>query len=644
MTDKTTELVTKLDVQPDLAGVSAFEESIKRAREEVKKLDAAIKKTNELRPASRYAPPVNNPKATAVAAGLSTGLGSNLVSRTSLAPLVNNAAKEVAKNAAQTAATGVNLALEDMRGRLTSSGRGLIPHSGTNWSGGHAGGVARPEDFRPYQSTKNPFDLNNFSGDPIPGKPGQTEKQRRKGKGFEMPDLIGAAGTVAGLAIGFNKLSESLDRIQSQEAQLARLPQTIGSSKDAFLELTAAASQVRSKGDAFINTYMNMATATEKLGLSQAETIKASQGMVSALQLGGGSKVAIDNAMYQMGQAFSSDRFGGDEFRSFMEAIGTMAPTVAKAFGTDVKGLREMSEKGKLTAEVMTKAFAKMADNNIALLNKQGWTWAQVTTVMGNDWDTFVATATKNEEWAHLMDWIAKNVIPVFKDAETAVAKFWAGTADESKASILVGVLGTLGAAFAALAVPVLAATWPFLAVGAALFILYELFQEFKAWMNGTGLTIFDNLFGSFDEFEKRYPTIVRALRALMEATGGATDSVNDAGADVKGKDGHPDVVKELANPFSLFGNAFGFVAENLNPLPFIEDILSMPQQLSELPMLPPALTRGGNQTTITNSGNTTITVATPEEAARVANARDASFADNQFGSLANIAEAAGAV
>ncbi|MDM4181568.1 hypothetical protein, partial [Klebsiella oxytoca] len=26
-----------------------------------------------------------------------------------------------------------------------------------------------------------------------------------------------------------------------------------------------------------------------------------------------------------MGQAFSSDRFGGDEFRSFMEAIGTMA-------------------------------------------------------------------------------------------------------------------------------------------------------------------------------------------------------------------------------------------------------------------------------------------------------------------------------
>ena len=449
-----------------------------------------------------------------------------------------------------------------------------------------------------------------------------------------------------------------MDRIQSQEAQLARLPQTIGSSKDAFLELTAAASQVRSKGDAFINTYMNMATATEKLGLSQAETIKASQGMVSSLQLGGGSKVAIDNAMYQMGQAFSSDRFGGDEFRSFMEAIGTMAPTVAKAFGTDVKGLRDMSEKGKLTAEIMTKAFAKMADNNIALLNKQGWTWAQVTTVMGNDWDTFVATATKNEEWAHLMDWIAKNVIPVFRNAETAVAKFWAGTADESKASILVGILGTLGAAFAALAVPVLAATWPFLAVGAAIFILYELFQEFQAWIHGTGLTIFDNLFGSFDEFEKKYPSIVKGLRALTGATSAATDAVNSAAGVKEGESlfsfkdvirGLP-VVGPLYNAITLPGDVGNLTGNNMNPLDGVEKFLSFfmgdDKQIVDPGALMPPGVKSSPQTNInnTNSNNTTITVATPEEAARVANARDASFADNQFGSLDNMAEAAGAV
>jgi tape measure domain-containing protein len=89
-----------------------------------------------------------------------------------------------------------------------------------------------------------------------------------------------------------------------------------------------------------------MATATQKLGKSQEETIRATQGLVGALQLGGGSAEAVNAALYQMGQAFSSDRFGGDEFRSFMEAIGTMAPEVAKAFGTDVKGCGQCQRPG----------------------------------------------------------------------------------------------------------------------------------------------------------------------------------------------------------------------------------------------------------------------------------------------------------
>lgn len=54
-----------------------------------------------------------------------------------------------------------------------------------------------------------------------------------------------------------------------------------------------------------------------------------------------------------------------------MEAIGTMAPEVAKAFGTDVKGLRAMSEAGKLTAETMIKAFEKMAASNADLLKNR---------------------------------------------------------------------------------------------------------------------------------------------------------------------------------------------------------------------------------------------------------------------------------
>lgn len=659
MTQETKELVTKVDVQPDLAGLLAFEAEIDRAIGKVNQLDAAIKRVHELKPATRYSPPVNNPGATAAAAGLSAGLGANLVNRGALAPIVRKASEDVAKNAANTAATGVNMAIEDMRGRLLGGGgRGLIPHSGTNWTAGNAGGLARMDDFR--QNAFNRFNFNNMDwsapGDLKPGSPEVARKPKGAGGGFSMPDMMVGAASAYALSAGLGAVAENLDRIQSQEAQLARLPQTVGSSKDAFIALNDAASEVRSNGDAFISTYTNMATATEKLGLSQAETTKAAQGMVSALQLGGGSKVAIDNALYQMGQAFSSNRFGGDEFRSFMEAIGTMAPTVAKAFGTDVAGLRKMSEDGKLTAEVMTKAFEKMADSNIDLLKKQGWTWAQVTTVMGNDWDNFVATATENGEWAHLMSWVATNITPIFKDAEKSVAKFWNSTTDESKASILIGILAAIGAAFAALAVPVLAATWPFLAVGAAVFLLYELFQEFKHWMDGSAKTIFDSLFGSFDEFEKRYPLIVKGLRALIGAAGGAKDAVDNAAGVGEGESlfTYKDIIRGLPVIGPLYGalKAPGEIGDltgnNMNPLDGLNSFLGLFMDSDKANGLSPGLTppsvNGGKQTNITNtnSGNTTITVATPEEAAAVANARDASFANQMTTGLDNMAEGGG--
>ncbi|TNV17882.1 tape measure protein [Buttiauxella sp. B2] len=650
MTEQTKELVTKVDVQPDLTGLLAFEKEIGRAISKVNQLDTAIKKVGELRPVTRYSPPVSNPGATAAAAGLSAGLGANLVNRGTLGPLVRKASEDVAKNAAQTAATGVNLAIEDMRGRMVA-GRGLVSFMGagagggfTAQAGGGGGVMSRPRAFDGMN-----FGADNFNGVPMEKKPVADAVGRATGQGFKMPDMMAGAAAAVGLSMGLDAVAQSMDRIQSKEAQLARLPQTLTDSKTAFIALNEAATEVRSGGDAFISTYANMATATEKLHLSQEETIKSAQGMVSALQLGGGSKVAIDNALYQMGQAFSSNRFGGDEFRSFMEAIGTQAPEVAKAFGTDVAGLRKMSEEGKLTAETMTKAFASMADKNMDLLNKQGWTWGQVTTVMKNDWDIFLASATEGGEWARLMSWVSQNIVPGFRSAEKAVAQFWSTTTDESKASILIGILGAIGAAFAALAIPVLAATWPFLAVGAAVFLLYELFQEFKHWMDGSAKTIFDNLFGSFDEFEKRYPNIVKGLSSIMQSLSGVTDKFTEMSKakseSLTGMD--PKVQSKLDEAYKLQTNPLEgtkYLMDGLDWLLGLGSDDSKPTAAAT-GLTPPGV-RSSSQTTIsnTNSSNTTITVATPEEAATVANNRDKSFVSQNNGSLDNMAEGGGYV
>ena len=460
--------------------------------------------------------------------------------------------------------------------------------------------------------------------------------------GFSLETLAGAAGVLAGVKVAFDALSNSLDSIQTQQSQIERLAQTTGDAKEAFLELNAAASDVRSDSGAFISTYTNMATATEKLGFSQERTIKATQGLVGALQLGGAGTEAKNAALYQMGQAFSSDRFGGDEFRSFMEAIGTQAPKVAEAFGTDVKGLRAMSTAGKLTAETMFKAFEKMADSNAELLKKQGWTWGQVTTVMGNDWQAFLARATIGGDWQKFTDWAATTLIPIVRSAGLELSEFWSTLANESKTAILIGILGAVGAAFTALAIPVLAALWPFLAIGAAVWVVYEAFVEWKAWMKGEGGTIFESLFGSFDEFEKRYPKIVDGLRLLSKLSNGAGGIAPESSVPSQ-----PQVDEYLKSRQgkSIIEKIFEYNG-NFNPLPGLDKFIGLFGIGNEASSPANVPAKAGTGATITNSGNTTnsttVIVNSPKEAAETVNnlSSPGAISDGLGG---NIAESTGA-
>ncbi|HAU4444863.1 TPA: tape measure protein [Citrobacter freundii] len=684
MTDQSADLVTKIDVIPELEGLNSFDAAIERAIAKVNQLDAAIKRVNNLKPASPYAPAstASAPSvATTAAVATIAATGANLVSRTPLADTVRKEAQKVARAAVEGTTSGltdkISIPANNLyrlshnnefggylppprAGRSTlpphvdsgfSSGRsgggGInIPTPGSSgWTAGRAGGLADPNAGNPF--LKYDTSTKSFSGEPLEAKkkPVAEGVEKATRNPFGVDSMLAGAGLTAGIVAAGNALADSLDSIQRQQAQIARLAQTTGDAKEAFFALNAAASDVRSDSGAFISTYTNMATATQKLGLSQERTITATQGLVGALQLGGGSAEAVNAALYQMGQAFSSDRFGGDEFRSFMEAIGTMAPKVAEAFGTDVKGLREMSEKGKLTSETMIKAFEKLAASNIDLLKKQGWTWGQTMTVMKNDWQAFLAQATIGGEWQKFTDWAANTLIPLARKAEKEVAEFWSTLADESKTAILIGILGAVGAAFTALAIPVMAALWPFLAIGAAVWLVYEVFVEWKAWLNGEGGTIFDSLFGSFDEFEKRYPNLISALRTIVSLASKAAISVNSATKNDKSDGVFTDaiesplsaVVNGLYNltPLAPTFRALSGLNDmfDLNPLPGIENTLG----------LMPSQSTAGNQT-ISNSGNKTthIHVNSGKEAAETLN--NINDTGNTYGNIdGNIAESTGA-
>ncbi|HHB6534140.1 TPA: tail tape measure protein, partial [Citrobacter freundii] len=102
MTDQSADLVTKIDVIPDLDGLNTFDAAIDKAIAKVNQLDAAIKRVNNLKPASPYAPSGASAMptaATATAVAAITASGANLVSRTPLADTVKKESQKIAQAA-----------------------------------------------------------------------------------------------------------------------------------------------------------------------------------------------------------------------------------------------------------------------------------------------------------------------------------------------------------------------------------------------------------------------------------------------------------------------------------------------------------------------------------------------------------------
>lgn len=166
--------------------------------------------------------------------------------------------------------------------------------------------------------------------------------------------------------------------------------------------------------------------------------------------------------------------------------------------------------------------------------------------------------------------------------------------------------------------------------------------------MDGSAKTIFDNLFGSFDEFEKRYPAIVKGLKELKGATAGMGGIAPESARPSKGA--IDDYLKQKKDNPSSIGNGIEWLLKRndyFNPLPGLEKFLgwfnsSGSTSASSTGLTPPAVGAGGRTVNNTNSGNTTINVKTPQEAAEVANARDASFVNQMNNGLDNMAESGG--
>lgn len=250
-------------------------------------------------------------------------------------------------------------------------------------------------------------------------------------------------------------------------------------------------------------SYLATADLISKLGMFTEGVFDGNEDMLQfaerfnkLLVASGANAVSREIAILQMSQALGSGRLQGDELRSISEAAPLLLKTLADGMGVARGELKQLGSEGKLTADVIVKAFENQGQEIDELFAKMPMTFGAATTIMQNkviEWIDILTGVegpfrTVTELVQDLTAWMdsadgekffremAKG-ITIFSDAVAATTRFVVDNMDVVQAVLIATGLVVTGLTIQWIAMWV-AAAWPVLAVvGAIALVIYTLDQ-----------------------------------------------------------------------------------------------------------------------------------------------------------------------
>lgn len=175
-------------------------------------------------------------------------------------------------------------------------------------------------------------------------------------------------------------------QFQTMRNQLTLVTQGTADLDRVMETLTATANQNRTSFAATVDLFTKLRISTDALGISEQRVIDVTSKLSQALQVAGADTATTNSVIRQFGQAMASGTVRGDEFNSLVEGLGPALAIMARESGITVGRLREMSQAGELTAEVMFKLLENSRSLSAAFNNMQP-TIAQLETALGDAFD-----------------------------------------------------------------------------------------------------------------------------------------------------------------------------------------------------------------------------------------------------------------
>lgn len=320
----------------------------------------------------------------------------------------------------------------------------------------------------------------------------------------------------AGFA-SLKSIANTADQMQSLQARIGLLPQTIGDAGAAFDVVAKSASDSRASIEGYATLYIRLAGATKDFITNQSDVLEITSAISDAMVVGGATMAEANSAMLQLSQGFQKGKLDGDEFRAFMETMSTgVKDKLAKALGQDSSAaLFEMSRSGQLTAQNLAEAFREIGPSVREEMLKIPLTIGQSTTLVGNRWGEFIHRMNRE---SGAVTFIAKLFIGAFDRIENglnSMVEFFGGATQTLK---LFGI--ALAAVLLPMAANLLAGALAFIVsplglVIGGLVLLGIAIEDIYQWMNG-GESVIGGWLGKWEDVRVKIQENIWIIKSLI--------------------------------------------------------------------------------------------------------------------------------
>lgn len=327
--------------------------------------------------------------------------------------------------------------------------------------------------------------------------------------------LGGVLATVFG-AVTISNIAKTADEMQSLEARIGMLPQTITTGGEAFDTVAQRANAARQGIEEYASFYIKAGNATQDFYKDQEQVLQLTDAVSIALAASGSTAVAQGQAFFQLGQAIGSPTVQMEEMNTLID----VAPDLFRALGKAIPGannnLKAFISTGKVTGKMLAEGLIKVLPQFVDQFKQMPMTIGQALVLVNNRWSMFINRLNRSSgavTWvANKFLWMADkieyaldSVIDALGGAENAVKLLGVALG----AAGLVGSVYLLSAAFTAL-------TSPVLLVIAALAALFLVGEDINSWLNGNK-SLLGDMIGPVSEYTDSINSLKVALTDMKD-------------------------------------------------------------------------------------------------------------------------------